>query len=97
MPQPRKPVRAQPAPSSALEAPEILEVPAGVFKNTCLALMDEVHEGGKQVVITKHGNAVARLVAPETEAPSALGFLQGTLISQGDIVSPDAAVWGDLA
>jgi prevent-host-death family protein len=97
MAKPRAPTRPKPAPSNALEAPEILEVPAGVFKNTCLALMDEVHKGGKQVVITKHGNAVARLVAPESEAPSAFGFLQGTLVSQGDIASPDAAVWGDLA
>lgn len=30
-------------------------IPAGEFKNRCLALMDEVNETGAEIVITKHG------------------------------------------
>ena len=87
---------ARPNPSSALDAPTTIEVSAGVFKDICLALMDEVREGRTEVVITKYGRAVARLVAPSTEGPNAFGFLRGTVLSQDDIVSPDADAWGEL-
>ena len=86
-----------PAPSTALDAAETIEVAAGVFKNTCLALMDEVRDQRKQVLITKHGDPVARLVPPDADLPSAFGFLRGTLLTHGDIVSPDPEAWGDLA
>jgi prevent-host-death family protein len=91
------PPGAFPAPSSALDAAETIEVAAGVFKNTCLALMDEVRDQRKQVVITKHGDPVAKLVPPDTDMPSAFGFLRGTLLAHGDIVSPDHDAWGELA
>jgi hypothetical protein len=89
----RKP---EPNPSSALDALETVEVKASVFKDTCLELMDDVRDHRKQVVITKYGQAVARLVPPDTGTPSAFGFLRGTLLAQGDIVSPDFEVWGDV-
>lgn len=38
-------------------------IPAGEFKAKCLALMDEIAETGDELVITKRGRAVARLVA----------------------------------
>jgi prevent-host-death family protein len=67
-----------------------------MFKNTCLALMDQVRDERMQVVITKHGSAVARLVPADVDAPSALGFMRGTVVGHGDIVSPDFDTWGDL-
>lgn len=85
-----------PTPSTALDVPEGIEMAAGVFKDTCLALMDEVRDHHKQVIVTKHGAPVAKLVPPDLELPSAFGFLRGTLLEQGDIVSPDFEVWGDL-
>ena len=87
--------RRSPDPAPALPAVETIEVPAGVFKNTCLALMDDVQERGTQYVITKHGRPVAKLVAPDVDAPSSFGFLRGTLLSQGDIISPDFDAWGE--
>lgn len=86
---------ARPAPSAALDVPETVEISAGLFKNTCLALMDDVRDGHTQVVITKYGEIVARLVGPETAAPSAFGFLRGTVVVQGDIVSPNFDDWGE--
>lgn len=86
-----------PAPSSALDTPEIVEVKAGVFKNTCLELMDDVHAHRKHVVITKHGHVVAKLVPPDTQSSSAFGFLRGTVLTQQDIVAPDFDVWGEMA
>ena len=63
----KRPVAA-PGPSSGLDAPGIVEVKAGVFKNTCLELMDDVRDHRKQVIITKHGAVVAKLVASDADA-----------------------------
>lgn len=82
-------------PSSALHVRESVQVKAGVFKDTCLELMDEVRDQLKEYVITKHGAVVAKLVAADAEAPSAFGFLSGTVLAQGDIVAPDHQAWGE--
>jgi antitoxin (DNA-binding transcriptional repressor) of toxin-antitoxin stability system len=78
-----------------LDQPVVIEVGAGVFKDTCLQLLDEVSDGTTEIVVTKRGAAVARVVAVREGAPSAYGFLRGTVRSQGDIVSPDHEAWGD--
>jgi antitoxin (DNA-binding transcriptional repressor) of toxin-antitoxin stability system len=88
----------EPAPSSSLGIPEVLEVEAGVFKDTCLHLLDQVNEGAFEVVVTKNGTPVARVVSEGGNAPSAHGFMSGTVLEQGDIVAPDfEKAWGDLA
>ena len=87
---------AIPTPSSAIDALETIEIQAGVFKNTCLSLMDEVHDHSKQYVITKHGRPVAKLVPPDVEVPSAFGFLRGTVLKQENIVAPDFEAWGEV-
>lgn len=45
----------------------IKTVAAGLFKQGCLALLDEVGEGGVELVVTKRGRPVARVV-PVTSA-----------------------------
>jgi prevent-host-death family protein len=40
-------------------------VPASRFKTHCLAMLDEVAATGEQIVVTKRGRPVARLVAIE--------------------------------
>ena len=87
---------AIPAPSTSLGAGEVVEVKASVFKDTCLSLLDQVHDLEVEVVVTKHGAPVARLVPEDTRAPSAFGFMRGTVLAHGDIVSPDFEAWGDL-
>jgi prevent-host-death family protein len=37
-------------------------VPAGAFKQVCLAILDDVAETHREVVVTKRGKAVARVV-----------------------------------
>ena len=85
-----------PASSSSLAAPAELEVKAGVFKDTCLSLLDRVGDREIEVVVTKHGVPVARVVPAVGSAPSAHGFMSGTILEQGDVVSPDFEAWGDL-
>ena len=85
-----------PAASTSLDAPEVIEVKAGVFKDTCLQLLDQVHSHEAEVVVTERGAVVARVVPPDARVPSAFGFMRGTLLAHEDIVAPDFEVWGDL-
>jgi prevent-host-death family protein len=46
-----------------------MELTATEFKAKCLSLIDQVHAGGEPVVITKHGQVVAKLVGASTSGP----------------------------
>lgn len=84
-----------PAVAAALAAPSIVEVAAGQFKDRCLELLDRVNEGTIELVVTKHGRPVARVVSIASEAPSAFGFMHGTVLDQDDLVSPDFEAWSE--
>ena len=63
---------------------------AGEFKATCLALMDEVAATGREVVITKRGKPVAKLVpvtAPVERRPIR-GSLKHLIRITGDLQKP---------
>lgn len=45
-------------------------IQASEFKAKCLALLDEVARTGETIVITKHGEPVAKLVPPGRREPS---------------------------
>lgn len=93
------PRKSRPKPAAVREtsrASDVIEVKAGVFKDTCLQLLDEVRDRRIEIVVTKHGRPVARVVPADVEAPSSRGFMRGTVIEYGDIVSPDFEPWGDL-
>lgn len=67
---------------------------ASEFKSKCLHTMDEVSERGVEVIITKRGRPVAKLVpADDVAVQSPIGFMKGTVIAEGDIVSPDHEAW----
>lgn len=87
---------ADPKPGTSSDVPETIEVAAGMFKNTCLALMDKVRDERTHILITKHGAPVARLVPADSEPASARGFMRGTVLGHGDIISPDIDAWGDI-
>jgi len=63
-------------------------IPAGQFKARCLALLDEVAERGAELVVTKHGRPVARVVP--VEAPP---DLSGSIVREGDLVAPTGEAW----
>lgn len=64
---------------------------AGQFKAQCLKLMDQVQQTHEKIVITKHGQPVAKLVPVESNLnASIVGYLQGTVQVTGDIISPIA-------
>ena len=65
-------------------------IAAGEFKAKCLALLDEVALTGQDIVVTKRGKPVAKIVPLEgAEAPS----LRGSVLWEKDIVSPVGDPW----
>jgi len=73
-------------------------IPAGAFKTNCLAIMDEVKAKRETVVITKHGEPVAKLVPVNTDRDEIFGFFSGKGSITGDVVAPalSAKEWGNL-
>ena len=70
-------------------------IKASEFKAKCLKLMDEVAETGAEIVITKNGRPVSRLV-PYREMPGdSFGLDRDKIRVLGDIVSPMPAEWFD--
>ena len=60
-----------------------MDVPAGKFKATCLELMDRVAATGEEVIITKRGKVVAKLVAATREqkkAKSVFGCMKDSIL-----------------
>ena len=88
--------KAQPSPTGR-PAVEAIEVKAGVFKDTCLQLLDRVREEGIEVLVTKRGVPVARLVPPGPRVVSPYGALRGSILADVDLDEPDHEAWGDLA
>lgn len=72
---------------------------AGEFKATCLALMDEVAATGREVVITKRGKPVAKLVpvTPTTQRPPIRGLLKHVIRITGDLQKPIIGYEYDMA
>lgn len=71
-----------------------MKIAAGKFKAQCLKLMDQVQSSREEVVITKHGKPVAKLVPFETSpSPSLLGYLKGTVEVVGDISTSLEEFW----
>ena len=66
-------------------------IPAGEFKARCLALLDEVAATGTSIVVTKYGKPVAKVV-PLGDADD-LPTLRGSVVREGDIVSPIDVRW----
>jgi prevent-host-death family protein len=67
---------------------------AGAFKTHCLSVIDEVHDRCEEVVITKRGKPMAKLVPVKQEKPESIfGFLRGKVKVVGDIVSPIVEPW----
>lgn len=67
---------------------------AGKFKAQCLAVIDEVHDLHEEVVITKHGKPMAKLIPFRVQSDELFGFLKGKGRITGDILAPvDAGEW----
>lgn len=73
-----------------------MKIAAGEFKAKCLRLMDHVQQSGEEIIITKRGKPIAKLVPVQEQAKPpkfVLGYMKGTVEILGDIVGPDFEVW----
>jgi prevent-host-death family protein len=73
------------------------EIAAGEFKAKCLSLLDQVQKTRQEIVVTKRGRPVAKVVPIEEEKPQLWGRMAGTFVILGDIVSPiEDAGWDEV-
>ncbi len=89
---------AYPIESNAMEkdpgkAGCIRTIKASEFKAKCLKLMDEVAESGNEIVITKNGRPVSRIVPYRNKPQMLFGRHRDKIRILGDIVSPMPAEW----
>ena len=70
---------------------------AGEFKATCLKLMDEVAATGREIVVTKRGKPVVRIVPYQNRSRSVAGALADSMEFIGDVIGPVATVWDPTA
>ena len=69
------------------------QIPAGKFKVKCLQILDEVQKTRREVVITKRGRPVARLLPADGPLPSVFGRMRGSIEILGDILAPVGDSW----
>jgi prevent-host-death family protein len=69
----------------------VMEISASRFKARCLALIDEVATTGRELVVTKRGRPVARIV-PVEQPPSLVGSVR-FVVDDEELVAPIDAGW----
>ena len=72
-------------------------IKASEFKATCLKLMDEVAENGEEIIITKNGLPVSRLLPYREKSKMTFGRNRDNIRILSDIVEPMPAEWFDAA
>ena len=63
------------------------------FRAKCLGLIDEVAETGREIVITKRGKPVARLVPYRRRRGAPFGLHRDQIRIHGDIEAPIDVEW----
>ena len=66
-------------------------IPAARFKAQCLALLDDVALTGEEIVVTKRGRPVARLVA--IDEPRALDRSVTFHVGDDELIAPVPGRW----
>lgn len=67
-------------------------IAAGEFKSKCLKLLDQVAEKRETLIVTKHGKPVAQVV-PMPAEKNIIGSMRGSVLWEGDIISPIDVEW----
>ena len=64
------------------------------FQSKCLELMEQMRDSHEEVIITKDGKPVARLVPAEEETAGTLfGFMKDSVKINGDIIASLDEKW----
>ena len=71
-----------------------MNIPAGKFKAHCLQLIDLVKEKRSEIIVTKRGKPMARLVPLDDPKPvRLLGYLKASVTIISDITGPTEEPW----
>ena len=68
-------------------------ITASEFKAKCLKLMDEIAESGSEIVITKNGRPVSRLIPYRNKPKAPFGRDRDRIRIFGDIIEPVDPEW----
>ena len=68
-------------------------IKASEFKAKCLHLMDLVNEKNEEIIITKNGCPVSRLVPYYQQPDSLFGLHKQEVISHDDLIEPINENW----
>ena len=66
---------------------------ASEFKARCLKLMDEIQKSGDEIIITKNGKPVSKLVPYRVKAAMLFGLHEGKIHSTGDDLFSTGETW----
>jgi prevent-host-death family protein len=67
------------------------QITASQFKARCLALLDEIADGGGELIVTKRGRPVAKVVPVDDDVP-----LRGSVtyhVSDEELIAPIEVQW----
>ena len=71
-----------------------VKVSAAEFKAKCLKIMDQVNSYHNEVIITKHGKPVAKMVPCNSKASKSMfGFMKDSVSINEDIIKPVDSKW----
>ena len=64
------------------------------FQTNCLAFVERMQDDNEEIVITRSGEPVAKLVPVNgNQQKSVFGFMEGSVTIHGDIVAPLDEKW----
>jgi prevent-host-death family protein len=66
---------------------------ATAFKAQCLSIIDDVARSRQVVTITKRGKPVAELRPVPAKPKSIIGAMAGSVLYEGDMISPLDVEW----
>lgn len=69
----------------------MIRISASQFKARCLALLDDVAEGGSELVVTKRGRPVAKVVPVEKDASLRRSVTYN--VSDKELIAPIDVAW----
>ncbi len=69
-------------------------IAAGKFKAQCLKIMDDVHKHHREVIVTKYGKPIVKMVGITNKTKESLfGFLKNSVVIKSDIISSVGESW----
>ena len=68
-------------------------IKASEFKAKCLSLMDDVAHSGEEIIVTKNGKPVSKLVPVKTRPKEVYGLNRGLWQLKDDLVEPATEHW----